>query len=207
VSNPILHRLDDGTILVLGGSAVSAQAFVYRPPLLGPASGSLTVVTSGPARTNVLTPMDPSTIFRNSTEWSMSTMDAPLARAIVGGPRMETGTMRVVAKVIAGGIGLVAQQTGPGHALIAELVPGAPARIWQLDGATQTTLCTDKVVGSFDTTMASTIVLEIVDGKAKLTRDGQELVGCGVPSTRGAWGVAAIGPFGQVSVDNVTLRR
>ena len=207
LSNPTLHRLDDGSILVLGGSTASAQAYVYRPSLLGPASGSLTVVTTGPARANVLTPLDPATVFRSGNDWLLSTMDAPLARAIVGGPRMETGTLRVVARVLAGGIGVVAQQTGPGHALIADLVPGAPARIWQLDGANQTTLCSDKVVAPFDPTLASTVVLTIVDRHASLTRDGEELVACDVPTVRGAWGVAAIGPFGQVAVDNVTLRR
>ncbi len=206
-SAPVLHRLDDGSVLVLGGSAATAEAWIYRPPLVGASSGLLTVVTAGPARANVLTPEDPATVTRMGTDWLLSTGDAPLARALVGGPRMATGTAGVVAKVKAGGIGVVAQQTGPGHALLAELVPGAPARISQIDAGTQTTLCTGKPVAAFDPDTPETIGLEIADGRARVSRGGENQVTCEVGTDVGAWGVAAIGPFGQLAVGSVNVRR
>jgi hypothetical protein len=201
-SAPVLHRLDDGSILVLGGSPVTNEAFVYRPPLMGPASGSVTVVPIGPSRANVLTPSDPSTVTR-AAKWVLAAGADPLARALVGGPRMTNGTLRLVATVEAGGVGIVAQQTGPGRALIAELVPGAPARIATVDG---TIACTGDTVAPFDAEPA-TILLEIADDRARLVRAGVELVACEVVGEPGAWGVAAIGPGARVAVETVSLVR
>jgi len=205
-SAPVLHRLDDGSVLVLGGSPVTNQAFVYRPPLLGPTSGSVTVVPIGPARANVLTPSDPSTVTRGA-DWILATGSAPLARALVGGPRMASGSIRVVATVQEGGVGIVAQQTGPGRALLAELVPGAPARFSLLDAGAQTTLCTGDAVAAFDGETAETLVLEIAGDRARLRREGVELVACDVVGEPGAWGVAAIGPGARVAVETVSLVR
>lgn len=203
-SAPVVHRLEDGSMLVLGGVPVTNQAFVYRPPLLGPASGAVTVVPIGPARANVLTPVDPSTVTRGA-DWVLATGGEPLARALVGGPRMANGSLRLVASVEAGGVGIVAQQTGPGRALIAEVVPGARARLKLLDGGTETTLCSGDTVEPFGETVE--LVLDFADDTARLRRDGAELVECDVVGVAGAWGVAAIGVGARVAVETISLVR
>lgn len=203
-SAPVLHRLDDGSVLVLGGAPATTQAFVYRPSLLGPASGAVTVVPIGPARANVLTPSDPGSVTRTG-DWVLAAGGGELARALVGGPRLANGSMRVVAAVEAGGLGLVAQQTGPGRAVIAELVPGAPARIVQR--GTPEPACTGDTVAAFEADTAETVVLEIADGRARVTRAGIELVACEIASEVGAWGVAAVGAGARVAVETVSLVR
>jgi hypothetical protein len=201
--SPVLHRLADGSVLVLG---TAGDAFVYRPPLLGPTSGSVRVVPIGLARANVLTAMDPTTVVRGA-DWTLASGASPRARALVGGPRIENGTINVLARVKAGGIGIVAQQTGPGRALIGELVPGAAARIVRLADGGETILCTGDTIEPFDPSVAATITLQIADGRATLRREGDEVVACdvGEGSEPGAWGVAAIG--GEVAIDTVSLNR
>lgn len=199
---PVLHRLDDGSVLVLGGKPVTNQAFVFRPPLLGASSGSVTVVPIGPARANTLTAADPATVTRG-TKWVLSANGAQLARALVGGPRMTTGTLRLVASVEAGGVGVIAHDTGPGRALLASLVPGEPARIVAADG----TACTGDVVAPFDPETPATILLEVSDETATLSRDGTALVSCRVGAEAGAWGVAAVGADARVAVETISLVR
>ena len=203
---PVLHRLDDGSVLVLGGSPAVDQAWIYRPPLLGPASGRVTVVTTGPSRANVLTAPDPATVTRNG-EWVLATGSEPRARALVGGPRMTSGAVRAVVRVKAGGAGVIAQATGPGRALVGELVPGAAARIVLLEDGAESTLCRGDPVAAFDPAVAVTIELAVADDRARLLRDGDELAACTVTGVRGAWGVAAIGSGSEVAVDTVALTR
>ncbi|MDQ3339150.1 MAG: hypothetical protein M4D80_28650 [Myxococcota bacterium] len=205
-SAPVLHRLEDGSVLVLGGAPATNQAFVYRPPLLGPTSGTVTVVPIGAARANVLTPSDPATVTRGM-DWVLSAGSEPMARAraLVGGPRMTNGSIRVIATVLDGGIGLVAQQTGPGRALVAELVPGAPARLTLFDAGLEQMLCTGDAIAPFGENVE--LVLEIADDRARLRRDGVELLACDVVGVSGAWGVAAVGAGARVAVETVSLVR
>jgi len=206
---PVLHRLDDGSVLVLGGTqggAPVAQAWIYRPSLIGPATGALTVVPTGVARANVLTPSDPATVTRGA-DWVLAAGGADLARALVGGPRMRAGTLRVVARVRAGGIALVAQQVAPGRATVGELAPGMPARIRVLEAGEPGTSCGGATVAPFDPAVAATLELVIEDERAQLRRDGVVVVSCDVRGDRGAWGVAALGAGAEVAVDTVTVGR
>jgi hypothetical protein len=206
VTAPVTHRLDDGSVLVLGGDAISNRAFVYRPPLLGATSGSVNVTPIGPARANVLTPSDPTAVTRG-VDWLLASGAAPFARALVGGPRMATGTMTIRAKVKAGTVGLVAQQTGPGRAIVVELDPAAPSRVTLFDGGTQTTLCTGDIAGAFDRDTSVTLTLEVSGNTVRARRDAAELVTCEVAGVAGAWGVAAIGPGAEVAIETVSLVR
>jgi hypothetical protein len=201
--SPVLHRLEDGSVLVIGDLGA---AYIYRPPLLGPTSGAVRVVPIGPARANVLTAVDPTTVTRGA-DWTLSSGGAARARALVGGPRMENGTISVLARVKGGGIGIVAQQSGPGRALIAELVPGAAARLVLLANGAETTLCSGDAIAPFDPSVAATITLEIGEGRATLRREGDELLACDVTGEQGAWGVAAVGAGAAVAIDAVSLNR
>ncbi len=207
---PRLVRLADGSILVLGGTvagAPSAKAWIYRPALTGPATGSVTVVPA--ARANVLTPVDPATVSR-AEGWVLAAPAGELARALVGGPRASSGAIRAVVRVRAGGVALVAQQAAPGQALVGELLPGAPARIVRLAGADTRVLCSGAAVPAFDPAAPAIVSLSVADGRAALAAGDATLAACEIDGApRGAWGVAALGGDGpaQVAVDTVTVSR
>ncbi|MCW5805145.1 MAG: hypothetical protein KIT31_22430 [Deltaproteobacteria bacterium] len=86
-------------MLVLGGEAgPSRRAWVFRPSLVGPASGSVTAVPANAASTGVLTPTDPNTADAHRRRGGSLTAPAEdtrlAARALVGGPRMQRGSVR-----------------------------------------------------------------------------------------------------------------
>jgi hypothetical protein len=129
-----------------------------------------------------------------------------LARALVGGPRLATGSVRAVVRVRAGGVALVAQQQAAGQAIVGELVPGAPARIVRIAGEEVRALCTGTSVLDFDPAAPAILSLSIEGGRAVLVRDDATLAACALDgSARGAWGVAALG--GEVVVDTVRVAR
>ncbi len=133
-----------------------------------------------------------------------------LARALVGGPRLEAGSVRAVVRVRAGGVALVAQQQSPGQALVGELVPGAPARIVRLAGAERPRAVQRRGRGRLRSGRAGDRLASIEGGRATLARDDATLVACALDGTaRGAWGVAALGAeaAAQVAVDTVTVSR
>lgn len=210
LTDPALVRLDDGSVLVLGGDG-SARAWRYRPSLVGPAAGSVTAATMTGVGRGVLTAPDPRAVTRQpSGQWQLSAAtDALTARALVGGPRTATGSVRMTGNVVAGGAALIAAQRGPGQAVIAELAPGAPARLIQLDGARRTELCAgSEMLAAFDPAAPIALRLAIADGMARATIDDREVLACPVTITaRGAWGVAALGAGAVLAVDSVTVAR
>jgi hypothetical protein len=208
---PSLVRLADGSVLVVGG-ATSARAWLYRPSLVGPASGSVTSVPASDIGRAVLTAPDPATVTRTVAPpaWVLSSPgDALIARALVGGPRIAAGTVRAVVHVRAGGVALIAQQTGPGEAIVAELAPGAPPRLVQLAGGVTRVVCTaTTAVAAFDPAIAVALRLAITARDVQLTIDDAVALACPLIATsRGAWGVAALGAGAQVSVNTVTVAR
>jgi hypothetical protein len=207
---PVMSRLGDGSLLVLGGRDSTAQAWIYRPSLVGPAAGS-TVALPDASTEGVLTASDPTLLDRTSGRFVLkSTADDYRGRALVGGPRIADGSVSASASVQAGGIALIAQQTGPGHAIVGRLVPGEAARIEQIDAGTTTTLCSGGAVSEAD--LAGAVTLTISGGTATL---GVGVVGsvaakvsCAVPtSDRGAWGLAAAGTDARIDVRAVTVSR
>jgi len=204
-ASPSLFRLADGSVLVAGGSTLSSAAWIYRPSLVGPASGSLTVVPSGGTAT-VLTAPDPSTVSR-ADGWQL-TSPVGVARALVGGPRAASGSVAATIRVREGGAGLVARHLGPGQELVAELLPGAPARIVERIAGVSRTLCSGKDVPLLDPMSSVVARLEVSSGSARVVLSEDELVSCDVGSgERGAWGVIALGAGARVVIDTVTVAR
>jgi hypothetical protein len=207
---PVLVRLADGSVLALGGTATTADAWIYRPSLVGAASGSVVAVPDGSTE-GVLTPSDPSLVDRSTNRFILTAAaDDYAARALVGGPRIADGSVSAIVRIQAGGVALVAQQTGPGRAVIARLVPGEPARIEQLALGTATTLCTGSPVTEVD--LMAPVTLAISGGTATVSVGGTGAqtvkATCGVSSSeRGAWGVAAAGAGARVDVGPVTVAR
>ena len=211
LASPTLLRLADGAILVLGSpiaGAASTSAWIFRPSIVGPAIGSMTVLPLEQA-TGVLTPEDPATVTRTQVPPAWTLVAGPtMARALVGGPRRASGSITASVRVIAGGLALIGQQTGPGRAFGGELTEGQPARIVRLDGGQERVLCTGREASLLrpDLTNA-TAKLEIAGGTARLSVESTVLASCDVDtSERGAWGVAAL-PGSSLTVAGVTVTR
>jgi hypothetical protein len=209
--SPSLVRLSDGAVLVIGG-AMSPRAWLFRPSLVGPASGSVTVVPASDRGGAVLTAPDPATVQRTAqpAEWRLTAPDDALtARALVGGPRIATGSVRAVVHVRLGGVALIAQQLGPGQAIVAELVPGAPPRVARLDGGAEHTVCSaPPALAAFDAATPVTLELSISDHDARLSINEAEVLVCSlVASDRGSWGIASLGAGAELTVDSVTVAR
>lgn len=208
---PAITRLDDGSLLVLGGDTATAEAWVYRPSLVGPTSGSVVALPDGSTE-GVLTAPDPARLDRSGSRFVLvADADDYTARALVGGPRIAEGSVTAVVRVEAGGVALIAQQLGPGRALVGRLVPGEPARIERLDGGAATTLCSGSVVTESE--LMTPVTFAISDGMATLGVgvDGTAAlakVSCAVPTAdRGAWGLAAAGAGARIDVGPVTVAR
>jgi hypothetical protein len=209
LDRPSTALLADGTVLVVGGAATS-DAWIYRPSLVGPRAGSVIVVPDG-TEDDVLTASDPSTVDRSTGGFVLESADDDLhARALVGGPRMARGSISAIVRVESGGVALIAQQSGPGRALVGRLVPGEPARILALDGGTTQILCTGTAVSDGD--LMTPVSLAITGDIARLSvgAAGAAIVKatCAVPtSERGAWGIAAAGAGARIELGPVTVER
>lgn len=208
---PSLVRLADGTVLVIGG-AMSARAWLYRPSLVGPASGSVTAIPTSDIAGGVLTAPDPATVVRATQPpaWRLTAPgDALTARALVGGPRLATGSVSAIVHVQQGGVALIAQQLGPGQAIVAELAPGQPPRLVQLDSGAEHTVCSPPpALPAFDPASPVTLRLVISDHDARLSLDDTEILVCDLVATdRGSWGIASLGAGAEVTVDSVTVAR
>jgi hypothetical protein len=196
----------DGSVLVLGGRTATAEAWVYRPSIVGGTTGSVVALADGSTE-GVLVAPDPSTVTRTSSTITLQSASDDLhARLLVGGPKTATGQVTAALTVESGGAALVARQSGPGDALIGRLVPGEPARIQTLRGTTLTTLCSGREVSAAD--LSTSVALSIKGGTATLFTPPATLVTCEVPSgERGAWGVAAAGIDSRIEVGAVTVER
>jgi hypothetical protein len=208
---PSLVRLADGTVLVLGG-VMSRRAWLFRPSLVGPASGSITALPTSDTGGGVLTVPDPDTVVRppRAPEWRLTAPDDALtARALVGGPRIASGSVRAIVQVRQGGVALIAQQRAPGQAIVAELAPGQPPRLVRLDAGSEHTVCSPPpTLAAFDPAIAVTLRLAISDHDARLSIDDREILACDLVATdRGSWGIASLGAGAQVVVDSVTVAR
>ena len=213
IDAPALARLADGSILVLGGTIAgqpSSSAWLYRPSLVGPSSGLVEADRGG---AGVLVPSDPSTVSRPPGVFFELTSpgDALTARALVGGPRTIAGSVKALVQVRTGGVALVAQQLGPGRALVGELLPGQRARITRL-GVMPAPSCTGRTVPAFDPNGETNIGLAVTGQTATLSVAGTALVSCDLSSDpgigdRGSWGIAADGAAAKVDVVAITVAR
>lgn len=212
---PTLLRLADGSVLVLAAGA-PAHAWIYRPSIVGPQSGTVVALPDG-STGGVLTAPEPSTVTRPASRLQQ-TLTAPAtedptlpARLLVGGPRTATGSVEAVVSATSGaGVALVAQELGPGRALIARLVPGQPATIARTDAAHAGASCTGPIVAAFAT--STTLGFDVHAGVATVSRDHIALLSCPVDADpdvadAGAWGIAAAGPGASIDVFTVTVRR
>ena len=134
----------------------------------------------------------------------------PVLGALLGEPLPALPYDERLARIARRGIALIAQQTGPGRAIVGRLVPGEPARIEQLDAGTRKTLCSGSSISESD--LAAPVTLSISDGTATLSVGAMATatarVTCALPaSERGAWGLAAAGAGARADIGPVTVTR
>jgi len=214
---PSLLRLADGSVLVLAAPAAAGEpshAWIYRPSLVGPQAGSVVALPDG-STGGVLTVPDPARATRSAGRLTLTAPadDDPAlpARALVGGPRTATGSVKAVVTVGAGGVALIGQELGPGRALIARLVPGEPVTITRVDPARAGASCTGATLAPFGAA-ATTLGLAVHAHSATVTRDEIAIATCALDEDpdvddRGAWGLAAAGAGGRIDVVTVTVAR
>ncbi len=204
ITAPALARLADGSVLVLGGATPSTQAWLFRPSLVGPTSGSVTAL---PEAGGVLTAPDPAMLTRTAGFTLVTPLgdEGALARALVGGPRPVRGSVKATVHGAIGGIALIAQQQGSDHAIVAQLRDGEPARLERHDPGV-TILCTGQPVTLDGGPLVASLAINsrsvsVVLGTTTVLSCDAELVDAG------AWGVAASGAGSRVIVDAVTVAR
>lgn len=209
LDRPSTIALADGALLVVGGAA-TADAWIYRPSLVGPRSGSVIVIPDA-NDDDVLTAVDPSTVDRSGGGYALESAEDDLhARVLVGGPRMARGSISAIVRAQSGGVALIAQQTGSGRALVGRLVPGEPARILALDGGTTSILCSGQTIGDADLMMPVSLAISGDIARLSVGAVGAATVKatCTVPtSERGSWGVAAAGVGARLELGPVTVER
>jgi hypothetical protein len=197
---PALLRMPDGTVLAIEGGS----AWLFRPSLIGASSGlvEVDVETGAPG---VLIPFDPSTATHAGTTLTLS------GPALVGGFRANTGAVNAALQITGGHVQLIAQQLGPGRALIGDLPSEGRARVLRLDGGTSRVLCTGQTVPDFDPTATTPVGLEIRGHSAVLSVAHAPLATCDLSNDpdagdSGAWGISALDST-QLQVVTVTVQR
>jgi len=208
ITGPSLIRLADGSILVLPGAEPSSRAWLFRPSIVGPNIGDVTASPNGMGA--VLTTPAPATATRTPTTLTLTDTDTSItARALIGGPRRAYGTLGASVTVTAGGVALIAQQTGPARALVARLVPGEAARIERHDGANVTIVCTGAMVG--DGELAQALGFSVTGNAITASIGGVAKVSCDpvrdpIAPESGAWGIAATAN-GSLGIVTLTASR
>lgn len=197
--SPTTLRLPDGSVLVLGGKTASAEAYLYRPSLVGASSGSLVALPDASTDGVIVAP-DPRVAIRGAS-YALRGDDA---RLLVGGISTRTGSVTAAVTVRAGGIGLLARQTGIGDLVVARLVPGEAARIERHAGGSTTTVCSGMQVSA----LGPTVTFAIRGTTATVSTSMGNLVSCDVEGgARGQWGVASVGTDADIEVGAITVER
>jgi hypothetical protein len=196
LDTPTTLRLPDGSVLVLGGKTASAEAYLYRPSLVGESSGSIVALPDASTDGVIVAP-DPRVAMHGGT-YALQGDDA---RLLVGGVSTRTGAVTAAVTVHAGGVALLARQTGIGEVVVARLVPGEAARI---EDGQRKTLCAGSVVGA----LGPTVTFAIRGTTATVTNGSATLVTCEIEGgARGHWGVASVGADADIEVGAITVER
>ena len=119
-----LSRLADGSVLVLGGRTPTATAWIYRPSLVGPHVGHRSSsLADGSSRGRADRARSGARVDARATARAHAA-DDDLARARSSGAAHGDRLGHRDRARHAGGVALIAQQTGPGQALVGRARPG-----------------------------------------------------------------------------------
>jgi hypothetical protein len=209
-------RLDDGSVLVVGGrdaADASAAAYLFRPGLTGPFAGAISATPDDDsggdlADDNALTPLDPSR-FAAGTRWRLDGADGGRSWAIIGGPLLGDGVLEATVRT-ADGVAAVVGFVEPARFDAVEIAAGAPARLVRHRPGAVTEVCagTAAALGALTMTVTRTgsRVVAVVTPVGQAA--GTTVLDCVADEPdRGRWGLAPVGAAGGLDVDVISLRR
>jgi hypothetical protein len=203
-------RLDDGTVLVVGGhdglGEPGAGAWLYRPPLDGPFASA---VTATPAVDDEppLDPLDPARVHTDTGVWQLDGAGPGVTSwALVTGPEVADGLLVTRVRPTAGGAAVLLGFTGPAGFDAVVLAPGEAARLERHAPGGVATLCTGDPIDLVDSA-AVTISVERRGERITAAIDDVGVLDCALGGgARGLWGVAPVGT-GALVVDTVSISR
>lgn len=220
-------RLDDGSVLIVGGETLSgaalADAWIYRPDLIGPFTPIVEVTFEGDLSRHLvprdlsrvtLTPAVDGDPARYIIESSGTAGGVPSQWGIVAGPQLSEPKLTVNISADGGspGIALILSFVDESNFQFVTLRSGQSAELLDLvtglpvvQGCAGTIIAADQVRGG-----PHTIVADVVGDELSVSVDGVEVLGCQPrsPLRQGAVGVGIVGAeFDTVTVDRVSISR
>ncbi|MEZ4401870.1 MAG: hypothetical protein R3B06_17710 [Kofleriaceae bacterium] len=189
---PAALRWDDGSVLVFGGTDGAAQptAMVqrFRPRLLGPDTGTVTVVPGDGASDPPLTPLDPAAVDR-AGGWQLAG-GAP-SWAIVGGPRAGLARLEASVTVPATGLVVVTGFVDAADHDDVVLVPGEVATIERVRGGAAEVVCRGAVVPAAG---PAAVLVELGASTVRVVIAGATVASCALDDRRrGGLGIGSRG--------------
>lgn len=235
LDDPGVVALDDGSVLVVGGAAAGeaqAAASIVRVDLEGPFSTGMDLsfgveatstlphwIPSSPARSRIEPAMDGELAHAVITaeqpiELIPETDTAiPSSWAVIAGPRLTRGQVRLRARSLGAGIAILLSFRGPREHLAVIFVPDreVSAAIVQPDAVAPVACNAETVTADELRDRSDSAAIEVtIDSDLTATIDGRVVLRCsGVgPVTTGLVGVGAAGdPGDAIRVDSVSISR
>ncbi len=199
-------RLDDGSVLIVGGSDGGAddRAWRFRPPLLGPLAGSLTVVPADEASAPALTPLDPGGVTQTPA-WSLrEPASGGASWAVIGGVVGRDLRVELTASSANAGVAVLLGFVDAAHHHRAVIVPGQPAHLDRHADGAVATLCGGDQVPAMDD--PATVTVEVRGSTVRVAAGGRLVLTCDAGDLGpGRIGVAALG--GAVAIETIAVNR
>jgi hypothetical protein len=213
-------RLDDGSVLVIGGQDaagnVLGDAWIFRPDLTGPYTSDVTLSFSDPELSRLLVPRDPAQVAIQSapvryTITSSESSGLPSEWAVIAGP--EFAEAAISAQVQSdSGVAILLGFLDAANYRVVVLLPRQPATLFSVTDGVPAPLssCSSELIGIDE--LASSVDVEVELGRRSLvTRvGGRQVISCtGLPeSARGLVGIGVVGDTDDVlGVSTMSVRR
>jgi hypothetical protein len=219
-------RLDDGTVLIVGGVDQAgeplAEAWVHRPDLTGPFTGNLDITFEGVLAESMV-PRDPLLATREPPqgdvpahyviESSSSGDGVPSEWAVAAGPLLSEPKIAANVGTISGGVAILLGFTGAADYLFVVLHPDQLAELLSVrNGQPQITGCSGAVIQrqQIETNPDThRIAVEVTDAQLIASIEEDEVLRCsGIELPRGRVGIGVFGsPSSQVVVNRFAVSR
>ncbi|HTJ43354.1 MAG TPA: hypothetical protein VL463_14715 [Kofleriaceae bacterium] len=205
-------RLDDGSVLVVGGhDSVGApldQAWIYRPAVDRGPFDAATVTPTDEASAQ-LDPLDPANVNTTSGDWILSSSGPALASwAVIAGPSLVSGTITASVRP-SGGVAILVGFVDPSHFDALVLPMGGAAHLERHTPGAVTPLCTGSPVPmTLGEGGSVTITVTRKPDRISATVGADAVIDCAPgTSARGRVGIAPSGSGASLTVDTISVNR
>ena len=221
-------RLDDGSVLLVGGrdagGAPLADAWIFRPDVIGPWSAALSATFATPESAAAMVPRDPARARavpaegRTPAHYRIEATGedgAPTEWAILAGPRFTSLSLEASVAAEQGGVAILLWFRDEATTAVLALRPGQDAELFAIDAGEQRPLgsCAGQPIGEGDLAppdgAGHALAVSASSGELSATLDGREVLRCDVdPPAAGLVGVAPLGGEGALlRLDLVSVSR